>query len=268
MLNITNPEEINPIFTQLIADFRRTQVSRFPINVTSINHGGMVIFEDSRFPSKNTKVLNIVGTLRDAGFDKKDKQQYEVRSRLIKNEKYNQQNDDYNSRTTNDPKKVGKFLKDYFKPFTPMEVAGLTSRKFEHRHDEWRDEFRYKLQEMRHIDSNDLFEEVQHLRALGVEFHTERFKRIVSEGIPIFHEHMRRKDDPRKTIHVYFNTDDSVQTTNGQATTLYQSSDEMPENMRQQVAMLRMVEADTFIPEVGMKMSVNTYWIYANSEQN
>jgi len=32
--------------------------------------------------------------------------------------------------------------------------------------------------------------------------------------------------------------------------------------------MLRIVEADTFIPEVGMKMSTNTYWVYATFEQN
>ena len=113
MLNIINPEEMNPIFTQLIADFRRTQVSRFPITVTARNSGALIVFEDNRFPAKNTKVENVVGTLRDAGLDKNNKQTYEVRSRLINNEKYASHNDDYFSRTTNDPKKVSKFLKDY-----------------------------------------------------------------------------------------------------------------------------------------------------------
>jgi hypothetical protein len=268
MLNITNPQEINPIFTQLIADFRRTQVSRFPINVTSINHGGMIIFEDSRFPSKNTKVNNIVGTLRDAGLDKNNKQTYEVRSRLINNEKYAHHNDDYHSRTTNDPKKVGKFLKDYFKPFTPMEVAGLTSRRFEAHDDEWRDEFRWKLRDVISVEPTEFITEIQHLTALGVEFNSDKFKRIVTEGVPMFEEHMRRKNESRKTTHVYLNPDDSVQIAHGQFTHIYQSMDEMPEVMQQQVAMLRMVDPDTFIPEVGMKMSVNTYWIYANPEQN
>jgi hypothetical protein len=268
MLNIINPEEINPIFTQLIADFRRTQVSRFPINVTARNHGELIIFEDSRFPAKNTKVHNIVGTLRDAGTDKNNKQQYEVRSRLINNEKFAAHNDDYYSRTTNDPKKVGKFLKDYFKPFTPNEIAGLTSSRFSSHDDEWRDEFRWKLRDVVAIEPSELFAEVQHLQALGVEFNSDKFKRIVTEGMPMFSEHMRRKNESRKVTHVFINPDDSVQATYKEITSTYQTAEEMPKDMQQQVAMLRMVEADTFIPEVGMKMSTNTYWIYATPEQN
>lgn len=268
MLNITNPEEVKPIFTQLLADFRRTQVSRFPINVTARNYGSLIVFEDSRFPAKNTNVENVVGTLRDAGLDKNNKQLYEVRSRLISNEKYAVHNDDYNSRTTNDPKKVAKFLKDYLKPFTPLEVANRTFRKFEHHDESWRDEFRWKLREVVALEPSDLFAEVQHLVSLGVEFHSDKFKRIVTEGMPMFTEHMRRKNESRFTTHVYINPDDSVNAARDQKVFTYQTLEEMPEDMQQQVAMLRIVEADTYIPEVGMKMSTNTYWIYANPEQN
>jgi hypothetical protein len=268
MLNIINPEEINPIFTQLIADFRRTQVSRFPINVHSRNHGSLILFEDSRFPAKNTKVENIVGTLRDCGLDKKDKQTYEVRSRLINNEKYASHNDDYFSRTTNDPKKIGKFLKDYFKPFTPTEIAQKSVRRFEGHDDEWRDEYRYKLREVVAVEPTELFAEVQYLVALGVEFNSDKFKRIVTEGMPMFTEHMRRKNESRKTTHIFINPDDSIQASYGDITNTYQTLEGMPEHMQQQVAMLRMVESDTFIAEVGMKVSANTYWIYATFEQN
>jgi hypothetical protein len=268
MLNIINPEEINPIFTQLIADFRRTQVSRFPINVTARNFGSLILFEDSRFPAKNTKVENLVGTLRDAGLDKNSKQTYEVRSRLINNEKYASHNDDYHSRTTNDPKKVSKFLKDYFKPFAPLEIAGLTSRRFEAHDDEWRDEFRWKLRDVVAVEPSELFLEVHHLVSLGVEFKSDKFKRIVTEGMPMFTEHMRRKNDSRKTTHIFINPDDSAQVTFGDFNHIYQTPEDMPEDMQQQVAMLRMVEADTFIPEVGMKMSTNTYWVYATQQQN
>lgn len=268
MLNIINPEEVKPIFTQLLADFRRTQVSRFPINVTVRNYGSLIVFEDCRFPAKNTKVDFVVGTLRDAGLDKNNKQVYEIRSRLINNEKYAEHNDDYYSRTTNDPKKVAKFLKDYFKPFTPLEIKALTYRKFESHDDSWRDEFRWKLRDVTNIEPSDLFAEVQHLMSLGVEFHSDKFKRIVSEGMPMFTEHMRRRNESRKTTHIFINPDDSVNATFGEITNTYQTLEEMPEDMQQQVAMLRMVEADTFIPEVGMKMSANTYWIYATFEQN
>jgi hypothetical protein len=55
MLNISNPEKLSPRFFQLLADFRRTQVSRFPIKVEVINTEFMV-FVDSRFPL-NAKVI-------------------------------------------------------------------------------------------------------------------------------------------------------------------------------------------------------------------
>ena len=268
MLNIINLEEMSPIFTQLIADFRRTQVSRFPITVTARNFGSLIVFEDSRFPAKNTKVHNIVGTLRDCGLDKNSKQTYEVRSRLINNEKFAVHNDDYYSRTTNDPKKVSKFLKDYFKPFAPSEIAGLTSSRFNNHDDEWRDEFRWKLRDVVAIEPSELFAEVQYLQAHGVEFQSDKFKRIVTEGMPMFTEHMRRKNESRKATHVFINPDESTQVTFGDFNYTYQTLGEMPEHMQQQVAMLRMVEADTFIPEVGMKMSANTYWVYATPEQN
>jgi hypothetical protein len=267
MLNIINPEEINPIFTQLIADFRRTQVSRFPIDVVSINHGSMIVFKDSRFPTQSVKVTNIVGTLRDCGLDKRDKQVYEVRSRLINNEKYACHNDDYYSRTTNDPKKIGKYLKDYFKLFTPTEISALTSRKFDGHHENWADEFRWKLRDVVSVEPSELFAEIKHLVDMGTEFRSDKFKRIVAEGMPMFEEHTRRRTKKDST-HIFINPDDSVHATFKENTSTYQTLEEMPEDMQQQVAMLRMVEADTFIAEVGMKMSANTYWIYATPKQN
>jgi hypothetical protein len=164
--------------------------------------------------------------------------------------------------------RISKFLKDYFKPFTPTEIAGLTSRKFEVHDEEWRDEYRYKLREVVAVEPTELFAEVQHLVSLGVEFNSDKFKRIVTEGMPMFAEHMRRKNESRKTTHVFINPDESTQVTFGDFNYTYQTLGEMPEHMQQQVAMLRMVEADTFIPEVGMKMSANTYWVYATPEQN
>ena len=270
MLNITNPEEVKPIFTQLLADFRRTQVSRFPIHVTARNYGSLLVFEDSRFPSNTTRVEKIVGTLRDAGLDKNNKQVYEVRSRLINNEKYAEHNDDYYSRTTNDPKKVAKYLKDYFKPFTAHEIANKTGGKFSSHHESWRDELRWKLRDIINPTQEELIEELLHLHTMGVEFKSDRFRKIITEGVPMHRETVRRRgiDVHTASLHVFVNPDESIQVTGNLTSDLYQSMQESPEYIQQQVAMLQLVEADTYIPEVGMKLSTNTYWIYINTEQN
>lgn len=271
MLNIVTPEEINPIFTQLLADFRRTQVSRFPINVFSRNaDGSLLVFEDSRFPTKTTKVHAIVGTLRDGGTDKNGKQLYEIRSRLINNEKYAQHNDDYYSKTTNDPKKIAKFMKDYFKPFTPTEVAQRSLGKFESHHESWKDELRWKLRDIINPTSEELLGEVLHLHAMGVEFKSDRFRKIITEGVPMYEEHRRRQAVKvhGNACNVFTNPDESVQVTSNQASEFYQSMLEAPEYVQQQVAMLRLVESDTYIPEVGMKLGENTYWIYITNNEN
>jgi hypothetical protein len=270
MLNITTPDEINPIFTQLVADFRRIQVSRFPINVYSRNHGSLLVFEDSRFPTQNTRVQNIVGTLRDAGKDKKGKQLYEIRSRMINNEKYAEHNDDYYSKQTNDPKKIAKYMKDYFKPFTPLEIAQRSLGKFESHHESWKDELRWKLRDIINPTSEELLGEVLHLHAMGVEFKSDRFRKIITEGVPMYEEHRRRQAVKVSggACNVFINPDESVQVTDNIASDVYQSLLEAPEYIQQQVAMLRLVEENSYIPEVGMKLGENTYWIYVMNNEN
>ena len=271
MLNITTPQEINPIFTQLLADFRRIQVSRFPVNVLSRNpDGSLLVFEDSRFPTKTTKVHAIVGTLRDAGTDKKGKQLYEIRSRLINNEKYASHNDDYYSKTTNDPKKIAKYMKDYFKPFTPTEVAQRSLSRFESHHETWKDELRWKLRDIINPSAEELLNEVIHLHMMGVEFKSDRFKKIITDGVPMYEEQKRRQAVKihGNACNVFVNPDESVQVTNKDVSELYQSMLEAPEHIQQQVAMLRLVETDTYIPEVGMKLGENTYWIYTTNNEN
>ena len=271
MLNIINPEEIDKELLPLIMDFRRTQVSRFPITVSGRSHGGsLVVFEDSRFPSKTTKVHNIVGTLRHAGLDKKNKVVYEIRSRLINNEKYASHNDDYYSKTTNDPKKIAKFMKDYFKPFTALEVAHRSIGKFELHHESWKDELRWKLRDIINPTHEELLNEVMHLHTMGVEFKSDRFRKIITDGIPMYEEQKRRQAVRvhGNACNVFVNPDESVQVTSNEVSEIYQSMLEAPEYVQQQVAMLRLVESDTYIPEVGMKLGENTYWVYITNNEN
>jgi hypothetical protein len=49
--------------------------------------------------------------------------------------------------------------------------------------------------------------------------------------------------------------------------TLYERFDEVPEDIRQQVAMLRMVEGKHFIPEVGTRAGEREFWVQVAREQ-
>ena len=93
---------------------------------------------------------------------------------------------------------------------------------------------------------------------------------VVTEGVPMYEEHRRRQSVKvsGSACNVFVNPDESVQVTDNIASELYQSMLEAPEYIQQQVAMLRLVEENTYIPEVGMKLSENTYWIYVANNKN
>ena len=57
MLNIEIRDDLHPTIKQLLVDFRRAQVSRFPINVTSHTaDAASVKFVDSRFPTDTWQI--------------------------------------------------------------------------------------------------------------------------------------------------------------------------------------------------------------------
>jgi hypothetical protein len=113
MLNLKFKEHTCDEIKSLLADFRRVQVSRFPIDVEATdNDNNRIYFVDSRFPTSVVNYKRNLAVLETNGVDDKGRRIYVLRGRLIKNEKYSEQNDDYHSRETNDLKKLSKYLRD------------------------------------------------------------------------------------------------------------------------------------------------------------
>ena len=113
MLNLQFKENTCDEIKSLLTDFRRVQVSRFPIDVKATdNDNNRIAFVDSRFPTNTVHYKRNLAVLETNTVDDKGRKIYVLRSRLIKNEKYAQHNDDYHSRETTDLKKLSKFLRD------------------------------------------------------------------------------------------------------------------------------------------------------------
>jgi len=269
MLVLNDVEKLTPRYAQLLADFRRTHISRFPVEVRVIN-SEFVSFVDSRFPvtsSVSASVRNSLGSVYSDG----DK--IVVESRLIKNEKYNMHNTDYHTRKTQDMRKVLKYMKDYLKPYTAHEVANRTLSNAKQAFNEHKEKAMWKARGYKLDDLDALYEEVMHMKMLGYEPKTNAVKKLVGEGFPALEQYMKTKDTEFPRVHVHIAPDESVTI----AVLAKHSNLEMgaythdslataPTFIQQQVGLLRMMDKNTHVPDVGYKSSDTEFWIEGFSQ--
>ena len=267
MLNLQFKENTCDEIKSLLTDFRRVQVSRFPIDVKATdNDNNRIAFVDSRFPTNTVHYKRNLAVLETNTVDDKGRRVYVMRSRLIKNEKYAEHNDDYHSRETTDLKKLSKFLRDYVKPYSPQEISQMGNDMSEDYHN-WQNEARRNFRAVAgQVSESDVAEEVAYLKSVGVQFRSDKFRDMATKGLELYSELKRRQDSNIKNVHVYINPDESVHVTVSEDKTYsYDTLDGVPEIVRQQVAMLMMVDMKQYVPEVGKRTDEKMFWVHVNT---
>jgi hypothetical protein len=262
MLNLINPDAVTDHnILNLVKEYRRSQISRFPIDVKFQSR--LAGFLDSRLGDKEKKPL--ASLWYDVGDGV-----YVLQSRLIKNERYASHNSKYKQKRSKDPKKLLKPMKDFIKPYTAAEIAAFTSSDMEGAVYQWTMDGYSQMREILTLERGDIIEEVVRMRDMGYQPHTQKFAKIMAEGVPAYEEHQRRRNRAVMRVHVMFNPDNSLEIFCddkmgyggiSEGTTTYTTLDEAPLSIRQQIAMLRMTEPGTFVPEVGHKIDPTTYWV-------
>lgn len=274
MLTLDIRDDLHPIIKQLLTDFRRVQVSRFPIMVEQRSHSGDAVkFVDSRFPTDTWRKDRVLAILQVDGVDAKMRPIIRLYSRLIENEKYNSTSDGYRTRETADPKKMLGFLRQFVLLFKPNELMEMNESP-QYDHQMWIDKPRTDFYNLASKVRGDvLAHEIMHLQTMGVQFKSDEFRTLATEGIEFHLESMRRKDKKSVMMMVLVQPDDSVLATwpdLGNITTgstTYESMEVAPECIQQQVAMLRLCEQGVFVPEVGRMKNSKTFWILVNPNE-
>ena len=267
MLNIGDMTNAPVALVNLVKEFRRVQVSRFPIDVVYKPNSNALAFVDSRFPSESTSFHKIAGLLYYT-LDKEGKTIYGITSRLIENSKFNPGKVEHHTKTTNDAKKAIKFMRDYLKPFSQIELAkhsmGYVTDKF----NEQKIEIRSAFFDVCQIGVEALIQEVIRLKAIGVKPQTEKFEKLYGEGIDMYEAYLESKQKKFNQAHVFINPDDSVLFTLVEdkmlkpTTASYESLTECPDWVQQGVAMLRMLEADKkAIKGLGTRWGDRDFWV-------
>lgn len=235
----------------------RTHVSRSPVRV-NLHGSNIATFTDDRFPDK--AVLARLEVMRDMGMFV-----YSVESRRIKNDKYSLGSAGYHIKKSKNKTNILKLLKsELLQPYPHKEIMGWTSNTAVIQVREWVSQMERQFNTVcRDIENVDIIEELKWLHEMGVTFRSSAINKLVTEGIPIYEEYKYRKNSKRQHIHVLINTDGRVYTHNRNATqeTEYASFDELPEDIRTNIALLRMHDKGSFVPEVGWRISDIEYWI-------
>jgi len=255
MLNITT-ENIPDAIRQLIVEFRRSQVSRFPVDVAHSGINRSIHFGDSRFPNKES-----LARLEVNGLDKNNKKILKMYSFRISNDKFLCTNRDYRTRSTSDPKKMLKWMKDYIKPYTGPEVARMSKDTVADAHRAWQREAEEAAVSINRISERAIYEEIEALLSFGVEFRTEKFRELATVGLPAYKEKRMRSVKAEPKTHVLINPDESVVVSGDADTATYDSLEAAPEQVQQHVALLRMMEQNEYLPDVGIKVNAQVFWV-------
>jgi len=269
MLEITNLENIqHDGLRTALQEFRRAQVSRFPIKVSC--HEKEIHFYDSRFPNSIRLGSVTVNEERDDDHFEVVREYFCIESRLIDNTRYVRGNDRKHQKHTKDPKKLLRYMRDYIRPFTTKEIASRSTDMRRRHLDNWYGQAGSLVRDLCNLDREDVMEEMIRMKAVGYKPQTEKFAQVMEQGIPAWEEVKRLKNRKAMNVHVFINPDESVeiycQDKTGfgginQGVTAFNSLAESPNCIQQQVAMLRMMDDNAFVPEVGTKVDANNYWV-------
>jgi len=272
MLDITklsdSAEPLNPKLMDLLTQFRRIQVSLFPI-ITSSHSSNHVVFHDSRFPIKGEGAKKSVAQLWIDYPDTSDKEKivFVLQSKDIYNSRF--RNERRNRNITKDPAKMLKYLKTYVQPYSPKEVSSMTKEVIDNKFSNWRWNALKACREVVQCDMNVIYEEAKRMAELGLRAQTARFQKVLDEGLTLYEEGKyveSRKD--KDFVHLFFNPDDSISVwfdstsdKTGGLLPYYKSFEDLPEHVATRMSMLKITAEATFVPDVGVRADDRSFWV-------
>lgn len=187
-----------------------------------------------------------------------------VESDKIENDKYAYHSDGYRIRQSKDIKKALKIAMTYLKPLGYQDIQDKCTNSLHTGINRLRDPAREKLNDNLSIQRNDIAQEVAHMIASGYQPSTKSFKDaldlLVKEGAEL----KRMQDYKPRACFVWVKPNSlSYKFTDEMQVTECTSMDEVPEFVRNKLAVLQIAKNGDAITDVGVRVSDITYWIFA-----
>lgn len=220
----------------------------------------MAMFFDRRFP-----LAEEVGyVLWDYGRSV-NSHEYMINSRLIENAKYGAWNQrDFNSVRTKDLNKALKKAMEFIIPYQWQELANKSKDVVERAHRSWAEE-NSSMSRNFNFAHVDVVSELKNLMSQGVVFKTEAFKQAIG-AIPLWEEYRARISKPVRMECVMYALG-KVNVSNNDSAREYPNDEALPEDIRQKIGLLKLLEDKKLMPEIGYKFDANTFWIYTETNK-
>lgn len=226
------------------------------------------IFIDPRFPNKDD-AMDRVGAIDRLSTS--NGHHFVIESRLIENEKFRRGSSDYHTKATKNISKAVKIMVEHVRPFSYHEIFNFSNSLKRDLIGSWRGENYNTGERGWVVYSQDAYDEVKHLRDLGVQFKTETFRKL-AENLEAREEHTRRSKQQVEAYHVYVEEQSGRVAVTKQtmgphddvigvhATLLYDSLEKLPEELLGSVSLLKILgQGEKMLHGVGSRVSDNQF---------
>lgn len=253
----------DPNLQSLIDTLALTHVSRYPIQVEAFSYDA-VIFKDARFRGDRLLRLSIDSANKKMTID----------CQRIANNKYNSNSAEYTTRTTNDLAKMRKWLKEYVQPYDHSEAVQLNyspmykvfSAWVEELYDTWREAYSA-------VNSTEVIADMLNYLGGGQPYSTGRLAAFATQEFCVkVTEYNRRKTCPQPNINLFVNPDGAIWVANTQmarfsgcsisSAQVLDSANALADNLKEKYSMLKMVDDNTLVDGVGVRVSHNNFWVH------
>ena len=264
-----------PVRKEMVAFFKAFKDKRYNI-VPCVDKPSIVFWKrDAEGESIGIPVYDTLGiTFPDAkdfrsgnlimGNDGSGEMQYCVESKKIENDKYACTSDGYNIRQSKDIKKALKIAMTYLKPLAYDDVLDNCREGLSRGLNDLRSPAREKLHDNLSIQRNEIAQEVAHMIACGYVPSTKAFKDAVDLITQEGAELRRMQDYKPRACFVWVKPNSlSYKFTDDTQVTECTSMDDVPEFVRNKLAVLQIAKNGDAIADVGIRVSDITYWVFA-----
>lgn len=200
-----------------------------------------------------------------------------VYSRLLQNNKYDSQRDQYNMVTSDDLDRIMKTVKKVMRPYAPHEIADVVFEQYQNKvhNNVWTATSQMRDAKDSVLGLNDLRNELFALYDLGYEFASEVLKDKIGKWKAAVSEMNEAENKKRDAYFVSVvlrgeellcnvMTVDNVRKmhkVNEKNITQTFKMEDLPEDIAEKVATLGMVDKGHYVEGVGMKVSDTTFWV-------
>jgi hypothetical protein len=202
---------------------------------------------------------------------------YMVSARMIKNEKFREDSDQYHMATAENIERAMKNVKKYMRPYSPVECASMSFHDVRSKFSSVVSDVGSKLYNAKNdiFSSAHLRAELFHMVDVGYEFLSEEFKGMIVK----WREAYRADQEARgRALHAYYVNvrihreemvcdvievlDANKRTTlDAHAPVVTYKMEELPEHIGGSLAALSMVEDDHYVDGVGLRVDSATFWV-------